>query len=187
MVSSHIIMACRVIPMAFFLAMTCPTVMVDVHIVYVGPEVSSNVTNMLTVHALGVWLYLSVYRYSGPPVVYRVCLLEFLGQGGNGCGEVGNQFSLRYHGLSVNHSCHSLMRALCIPSLSLRLFDPWYPPAWVDNFCLLLFFWYAAWKCAWKFAQVFFALPVLIKQARVVQYCVWCQRYLCRQSSVLHN
>ena len=80
--------------------------MVDVHAVYVGPEVSSNVTEVFTIHSLGVCLLLSFYRYYGPPVVYCVFLLELLGQGGNSCGEVGNHFALRHHGLSVGRRCH---------------------------------------------------------------------------------
>ena len=48
-----------------------------------------------------------------------------------------------------------LMSALCVPSISLRLFAPQYPPAWVDTFCFLLYFRCASWKCSWKLAQVF--------------------------------
>ena len=64
--SSHIIDAFCVLPMAFFLAPTSPTVMVDVHTVSVCIEVSSNVTDVFTVYPLGVCLPLSVYQYSGP-------------------------------------------------------------------------------------------------------------------------
>ena len=79
LVSSHIIGACRVLPMALFLDLTFPTIMVDVHTVSVGPAVSSNATDVLTVHSLGVCLPLSVYWYSGPPVVFFVRLSELLG------------------------------------------------------------------------------------------------------------
>ena len=51
------------------------TVMDDVHTVSVGPAVSYNVTDMFTVHPLGVCLTLSVHWYPGTPVVYCVCLL----------------------------------------------------------------------------------------------------------------
>ena len=101
MVSSHIIGACCVLPMAFFLAPTHTTVMDDVHTVSVGPAVSSNVMDTFNFHPLGVCLTLSVYRYPGPPIVYCVCLLELLGQGRNGCGEVGYHLALRHHCLSV--------------------------------------------------------------------------------------
>ena len=104
LVSSYIIGTCLVMPMAFFLAPTRPTEMVDVHAVSVRPAVSSNVTDMFTVHPLGVSLPLSVYRYYVPHVVYCVCLLELLGQGGNGCSEVGDSFALRHRGLSVFRS-----------------------------------------------------------------------------------
>ena len=57
--------------------------------------------------------------------------------------------------LSSAAAVSRLMRASCVPYISLRLFAPWYPPAQVDYFCFLLHFLYAAWKCAWKFAQVF--------------------------------
>ena len=90
--------------MALFLSPTLPTVMVDVHTVSMGPAVSSNVTDVFNVHPLGVCLPLSIYRRSEPPVVYCVRLLELLGQGGNGCGEVGDRFALIHHGLSAGRS-----------------------------------------------------------------------------------
>ena len=104
LVSSHIIGACHVIPISFFLALTRPTVMDDVHTVAMGPAVSSDVTGVSPVHPLGVCLPLSIYQCSGTPVVYCIRLLELLGQGGNGCGEVCDCFTLRHHGLSVGCS-----------------------------------------------------------------------------------
>ena len=56
-----------------------------------------------------------------------------------------------YSAVSVTRS----MRSSCVPSIYFMLFAPWYPPARVDDFCFLLYFRCAAWKCAKKFAQVF--------------------------------
>ena len=78
-VSSHIVGACRVLPMAFFLAPTRPTVVADFHTVSAGPAVPSNVTDVFSVNPLEVCLTLSVHWYPGPPVVCCVCLLELLG------------------------------------------------------------------------------------------------------------
>ena len=104
LVSSHIICACRVIPMTLFLDPTLHTVVIDVHAVSVGPSVSSTVMDVFTSHPLGVCLPLSFYRHSGPPVVCLVFLFEFLGQGGNGCGKVSNIFSFSHHDISVGRS-----------------------------------------------------------------------------------
>ena len=91
--------------MTFFLDLTRHTVVVDVHAVSVGPEVPSNVTDVFTIHPLGVCLPLSFYRRSGPPVVCYVRLMGLLGQGGNGCGEVSDRFALSHHGIYVGCSC----------------------------------------------------------------------------------
>ena len=78
-VSSHIVGARRVLPVAFSLAPTRPTVMAAVHTVSVGPAVSSYFTDVFPVHPLGVCLDFSVHWYPGPHVLSCVYLLEFLG------------------------------------------------------------------------------------------------------------
>ena len=169
-VSSHFIGTCRIIPTTFFCDPTRHTVVVDVQAVSVGPAVSSNVTAVFTVHLLGVCLTLSFYHRSGPPVVCCVCLTELLGQGGNGCGEVSDFLIwviMVY--LSAAASVARLMRTSLVPSISLKVFDPWYPPARVETFCFLLNILCAAWKCAWKFAQVFLACPVVLFFAIVIK------------------
>ena len=96
--------------------------------------------------------------------------------------------------LSAAAAVSRLIRASCVPSISLRLFAPWYPPAQVDTLWFLLNFRCAAWKCVWKFAQVFCRVScrLICRSCHqtgpcCITACIWCQRYLRRRSSVLNR
>ena len=96
--------------------------------------------------------------------------------------------------LLVTAAVSRLTRVSYVSSVSLRLFAPWYTPAQVDTFCFLLNFRCAAWKCAWKLTQVFGRVAcghICCSRHKIgpccIPACIWCQRYLCRWSSVLHR
>ena len=93
--------------MALSLSLTRSTVVVDVHTVYVCPEVSSNIQYMFPVHPLGICLAMPIHRQPRPPVVSCSFFLELPDQGGNGFGEVGNSLALQHHCLLI---CCSLRR-----------------------------------------------------------------------------
>ena len=139
LVSSHNIGLCRVIPMALFHSPTHPTVIVDVHTVSVDPAVSSNVMACLLFTHLG---FACPYLSTGitDPLLFTVftcwsCWVKV--------ATVAMRLAIVLHcdimvSLSAACAVTRLMRESCFPSISHRLFAPWYPPARVETFCLLL-------------------------------------------------
>ena len=142
--------------MILSLAPTRPTVMDNVHTVSMGSAVSSNFTCMSLIHPLGVCLTLSFHWYPGP-LLYPVfaCWSLWVNAATDAVRLVIVFHCNIIASMSAAAAVAILMRALCVPSISLRLLASWYPSARVDTFCFLLYFRCAAWKCAWKFAQIF--------------------------------
>ena len=99
--SSHVVGSSSVFPIALSFALTRRTDVADVHTVSVCTSVSSHVSDVFTVHPLGICLDLPIHRHPGPPVVSCSGLLELLVQGGNGFGEVGDGLALRHHCLYI--------------------------------------------------------------------------------------
>ena len=139
MVYSHIIGAFRVIPMTSFLDPTCNTIVANFHALSMGPSVFSNVVDVFTAHPLGFCLTLSFYRCSGPLLFATFACCSWWVKAATVA--VRSAIVLLWIimvSLPAADAVSRLMRASWVPSISLRLFDPWYPPVRVDIFCFLL-------------------------------------------------
>ena len=139
--SSHIIDACRANPMAFFVDLTRPTVMVDIHAVSVGSALSYKVTDVFIVNPLGGCLPMYDYGCSGPLLFTAFACWSCWVKAATDAVrlEIVLHLTIMVF-LSDAADVDRLMRASCVPSISLRLFALWYPPEQVETLCFLLNF-----------------------------------------------